>query len=110
MNSTLVAIRCSELSPKYAPGSEKRTCKECGEMTWVSTFNLRDDVDIICKQCYLDKYYDKSNVVYVTDQTIQKALDTVDDVTITRDELIKIAEKDIGKKIVIVKDDVFQRG
>lgn len=104
--TVVVTMRCIDmLSPDPYVG--KVPCAECGEMTWLSRNFKGQKIDkILCLKCFEDKYNgDDEYVALAKEESIEDALKLLElsGIKTTREEIIKVVENKIGKKIKIVK-------
>lgn len=107
----VVTARCMDISAYY-DDIDKMPCSECGEMTWLtSSWRGRKIDKVICGHCFESGKF--KNIDYsanVTEECLNNAIKAIREHygrTETDKELkkkaIEILEKQIGKKINIVK-------
>lgn len=107
----VVTVRCMDMTAYY-DDVDKIPCSECGEMTWLSSSWKGKKIDkIVCGHCFENgKYKNTDYSANVTEECLNGATKRIRELyglTETDKELrkraIDIMEKQIGKKINIVK-------
>ncbi len=109
----VVAMRCIDMVP-HASIIDKKPCSECGEMTWISVSLRNKDIDrVVCDHCFFknEKYKDKDNLACVTEECLNDAFEYLRDsgYNTTKEDMLDVIEKKIGKKIKVVKDIVRKK-
>lgn len=101
----VVTMRCIDMaSPGY--DVDKVPCAECGEITWLSRDFRGQKIDkILCLPCFEGKHGDDECVALAKEQSIESAISLLNDrgIRATKEELIKVVEEKLGKKITIVR-------
>lgn len=108
----VVTARCIDMAA-YVDDIDKRPCEDCGEMTWVSSSWREKRIDkIICGTCFdKEEYRRKDYSTNVTEESINDAIELVKsryNPDMTKEEIrvriVKIVEREMGRKINIVKE------
>ncbi len=107
----VISVRCIDATA-YDDNVDKTVCTECGEMVWISPLWRGKVVDkVICEHCFKKEKYQKLNYsANVTEECLNDAIEFIrshfdnkkkkKDI---REEMIKMMEERLDKKINIIK-------
>ncbi len=107
----VVSVRCIDTTA-YDNDVDKTACAEYGEMVWLSSSWREKTVNkIICEHCFKKEKYQKLNYsANVTEECLNNAIELIrrhfDDKKKKKDireEVIKIMEKKLDKKVNVIK-------